>query len=251
MWIYFLLIILLFIFHKPNIVEGFTKSDTKFITLTNDGYIDYTLNCYKSMQYLNLNLHAYAIGNKAYNKLKSLGHKCTLINGDDIVDNTEFVEFKAKNWHEITKQKFKIIYENLLKHKYVCFTDGDIVYEKNAIEYCEKHIGNNDMLIQNDTLSNNDHSNLCSGFMFIKSNKKTRNLFNPDIATKDAVEGWDDQLYVNGVKDKLKYKLLPLELFPNGQYYYKYLPKSYIIHFNWVVGHEKQKKMKKYNKWYI
>lgn len=251
MWIYFLIILLLlFIFHKPNIIEDFSTVDTKFITLTNDGYIDYTLNCYKSMQHLNLDLHAYAIGDKAYNKIKSLGHKCTLIDEENN-DNKNFVEFRTKNWHNITKQKFKIIHENLLKYKYVCFTDGDIVYERNAIKYCKKHIGNKDILIQNDTLSDDDHSNLCSGFMFIKSNAKTRKLFDPEIATKDAVEGWGDQIYINSIKNALDYKLLPLKLFPNGQYYYKNLPNSYIIHFNWIVGHEKQNKMKQYKKWYI
>ena len=247
MWLYILLIFLLFVFHKPVNVEGFASSNTKFITLTNDGYIDYTLNCYKSMEHLDLNLHAYAIGNKAYEQLKNKGYKCTLIEDE----NASFASFRTGNWHNITKQKFNIIYENLLKYKYVCFTDGDIVYNKDVLLYCEEHIGNKDILIQNDMMSDKDHSNLCSGFMFIKSNKKTRKLFNPAIATKEAKEGWGDQMYINSIKDKLKYKMLPLKLFPNGQYYYKNLPDSYLIHFNWIVGHEKQKKMKKYNKWYL
>lgn len=237
----FLLLLLLFILFI------YRKTKTKFITLTNDGYIDYTLNCYKSMEHLNLNLHAYAIGIKAYKKLKNSGYKCTLIKDK----NTSFATFRTGNWHNITKQKFNIIYKNLLEYKYVCFTDGDIVYNKDVISYCEKHIGNKDILIQNDMMSDDDHSNLCSGFMFIKSNKKTRKLFNPYIATKDAEEGWGDQIYINSIKNKLNYELLPLELFPNGQYYYKNLPNSYLIHFNWIVGHEKQEKMKKYNKWFI
>ena len=40
------------------------------------------------------------------------------------------------------------------------------------------------MVIQNDTLTDDNHSNLCSGFMFIKSNEKSIDLFNPKNSVK-------------------------------------------------------------------
>lgn len=245
MWIIVILLLcLLLLSHKP--IEKFTnRINVAFITLTNNGYIDYTLNCYESLKHLNLNLHSYVIGEEAYNKLK--GKQRTLLNSND----TEFSEFRKGNWHNITKQKFQIIYDNLLLYDYVCFTDGDIVYNGNVIDYCLQNINDNDILIQNDTMDDNDNSNLCSGFMFIRSNDKTKQLFNPKVATIDAKEGWGDQMYINSIKKKLKYKMLPLDLFPNGQYYYKYQPRSYMIHFNWIVGHEKKNKMKSYGKWFI
>lgn len=244
MW-FIIILLLCLLFFKHRTEEPFTTDNVIFITLTNNGYIDYTLNCYKSMNNLNMNLHSYVIGKEAYDKLK--GRERTLLPSND----TEFSEFRKGNWHNITKQKFKIIHDNLKHYKYVCFTDGDIVYKKNVIDYCFEHIGGNDILIQNDTLDDDDHSNLCSGFMFIRSNDKTKRLFNPTIATKDAKEGWGDQMYINSIKEKLKYKMLPLNLFPNGQYYYKYQPKSYLIHFNWIVGHKKKDKMKSYGYWFI
>lgn len=90
--------------------------------------------------------------------------------------------------------------------------------------------------------------------MFIQSNENTINLFNPENVKKYLNNiGWDDQVYVNSIRDKLKYKKLPLHLFPTGNYYYRFYNtiQPYLIHFNWVVGHEKKNRMKKHNKWFI
>ena len=229
----------------------FNYNDVAFITLTNSGYIDYTLNCLKSLDRINtkLNLQCYCIGNKGYNVLLNEGYTCHLID-DDI--NSNMQTFKNGNWSNITYYKFKIIYENLLKYSFVCITDGDIVYENNGfMDFLLENIGDDDLLIQSEGLELDD---LCSGFMFIKSNETTKSLFNPDNVEeyKDKI-GWDDQIYVNNIKYKLKYKKLPLSLFPTGKHYYTYsnnINNPYLIHFNWVIGHEKKERMMIYNKWY-
>ena len=130
------------------------------------------------------------------------------------------------------------------------------------MDFCINNIKDNDILIQNDTLNDNLNSNLCSGFMFIKSNKLTIDIFYPKNVKKHVKEGWDDQIYVNKLKNKLKFKKLPLNLFPNGKYYYDTIKnknilyyfnnkKPYMVHFNWVKSHQKKMKMKKHNMWYI
>lgn len=232
----------------------------KFITLTNNGYLNYTLNCLKSLELINFQkpLHCYTLGKDSHDILQSRGYKSILLNSDNILD-TKLNKFRKGNWHNITKRKFEIIYNELLYNKFVCFTDGDIVFNNdNFINYCLNYIENNDMVIQNDTLFDSNHTNLCSGFMFIKSNEKTIDIFNPINIKKDIQPGWGDQKYVNKIKSKLKYKTLPLELFPNGKYYYRDQSKDLLeykepmmIHFNWTKGNKKKKKMKKYNKWYI
>ena len=95
----------------------------------------------------------------------------------------------------------KIIHNELIENKIVCFTDGDIVFlNKNFMNYCLDYIQDNDIVIQNDTLSNSNHENLCSGFMFIKSSKKTIDIFNPKNVEKYVKPGWDDQVYINKIK---------------------------------------------------
>ena len=226
-------------------------ANISFITLTNNGYLDYTLNCLKSIELAGIKtkLKVYCIGEESASILNNKGITTDLIDDEKSV---EFQEFRTNNWSNIVFYKFKIIYDNLLNNEYVCITDGDIVYENNCIfDYLLNNIKDNDMLIQSD---GNITESVCSGFIFIRSNQDTISLFNPsNVEEYRNTVGWGDQLYINSIKGKLKYKKLPLALFPSGKYYYQYSEeiKPYLIHFNWVVGHEKKNKMVKYNKWFI
>jgi hypothetical protein len=231
------------------------KCDSKnvaFITLTNTGYINYTLNCLESLKQINMEkqLRVYCVGEEGYSILKNNNFLCELINDNE---SSKIQEFRKNKWSNITYYKFEIIYSNLLNNDYVCITDGDIVYENNQVfDYLLNNIEDNDLLIQSEGIY---HLDLCSGFMFIKSNDKTISIFNPENVKKYRNnEGWDDQIYVNAIRYKLKFKKLPLDLFPTGNYYYEYhhnIIQPYLIHFNWVVGDEKIQKMLHHNKWYM
>lgn len=248
-------------------IENNDISKVKFITLTNDGYLDYTLNCLKSLEKINFyeTLHCYTIGSNSHNKLLSLGYSSEEINDKNI--STNFEEWQSNNIGKIYQQKFHIIYKNLLDHKYVCFTDGDIVFNNNNfLKYCIENIKDHDILIQNNNQCDDDKSEVCSGFMFIKSNKITIDLFNPKHTEKfKDNKGWGDQLYVNNVLNKFNFKILPLNLFPNGKYFnlntiihHKKNPtinmlikNSYLTHFNYIVGNKKKESMKKCDVWYL
>jgi len=225
--------------------------DFAFITLSNSGYIDYTLNCYKSLERIGLSpniLQTYVIGKEGYKIMKDSGYVCHLIDDES---QSNFQTYRNGNWGDITFNKFKIIYENLLNYKYVCFTDGDIVFENtNFLEYIQNNIELYDMLIQDD--SHDGIHEVCSGFMFIKSTEYTLSIFNPEIVNKyKRIEEWDDQVYINGIKDNLNYKCLPLDLFPNGKHYHNNPNiRPYLIHFNWYMGNMKIDAMKHYGKWY-
>ena len=233
--------------HSPRIA---------FITLTNNGYIDYTLNCLKSLEKINSSVLpvCYCVGEQAHKTLLDKGYKSVLL-PDNSSETTTFQAFKSSIWHKITFKKLEVIYMNLRKYKYVLYTDGDIIFENSDFyKYIIEHIGQNDLLIQNDTDQDSSDKVLCSGFMFIKSNPRTLKLFNP---RKNAIHAkdprWDDQTYINSIKHQLKFSKLPLDLFPNGQYYYMNSAKltPMMVHFNWVIGHNKKAKMQEYGKWYL
>jgi hypothetical protein len=195
-------------------------------------------------------LHTYVIGKEGYEIIKQLGYECDLIDDEPL---SNFQTFRKGNWVDIMFNKFTIIYENLLKYKYVCFTDGDIVFENaNFLEYLKNNIESYDMLIQEDYNCHERLNDVCAGFMCIKSNEKTISLFNPEFVKQYKItENWDDQIYINGIKHNLNYKCLPLDLFPNGKYYYNNSNLTpYLIHFNWLTGHDKKIAMKHYGKWY-
>ena len=237
------------IFYKNN------NQLVSFITLTSSGYIDYTLNCLQSLKNINAEptLNCYCIGNDGYTRLIKSGYQSTLLNNNTL---SGFQTYFNKHWSDMMCVKLLVIYNSLLLNEYVLYTDGDIVFEnKELFQYLIKNIGDNDMLIQNDALSDLDDSNLCCGFMFIKKTPTTLHLFHPDQVAKNKqnTPNWHDQGYVNDFKHMLKYKKLPLDLFPNGQYYYSHNSNitPYLIHFNWLIGNDKMIKMKEFNKWYI
>jgi hypothetical protein len=223
------------------------QSNIKLITLSNNGYMHYTMNCINSLTKRGLhNYEVYTIGEKSYKYFKKYKLHTILLNDSE---NLGFQTFRTGNWSRITFKKFEIISECLKHFDLVLFFDGDIVFKKDGLlEYLNTEIKEFDMLIQNDTLHDSSNEILCSGFMYIKSNKRTRKFFDPnEIKQKsDINETWDDQVYVNLNKAKLQIKKLPLALFPNGQFYGKSkIFSPYIIHFNWLKGHKKAIQMLK------
>lgn len=227
------------------------KNNLKFITLTNDGYLELTLNCILSLDKLQIkdNIECYCIGENCSKKLSNLV-KVKKLDVDKKYHNMKI--FKNIHWDYITYIKLVIIYANLLENKYVCLTDGDIVFEnKNFLKYCKERIDNYDIIIQNDSLQDNNYSKLCSGFMFIKSNSNTLKYFNPKNISFKSFK--NDQEYINSIINNLNYFVLPLNLFPNGSYFYKFNKNlsPYLIHFNWILGNQKKDKMIEYNKWYL
>ena len=222
--------------------------DLAFITLTNDGYIDYTLNLLKSLELYNLDkkIKCYCIGKNGYTKLKNMGYNSFLIDDEK---NRNFCKYRQKNWKNIVSKKFNIISENLKTHKYVLFTDGDIVFtNKNAISYLIENIGDNDMIIQA-----TGGGRVCSGFFMLRSNEKTIKLFDPINIVNIKKKHWGDQIYLNNIRDKLKYKRLSKKIYPVGKIFYKNFKNinPYIIHFNFICGDKKEITMKNYNYWYL
>ena len=247
-----------------------TKPNIAFITLTNDGYVKFTLNCLRSLssfesspqtfEYTDANekeeecvtkdqvipLHVHCIGNECANALQMEGYKVSLIGNADHLSRRQV--FRKGSWGALTQKKFEIIYENLLVHDFVCITDGDVVFCKPFWRYLQNTIGDKDLLIQNDTLDDNCHDNLCSGFMFIRKNENTLRIFHPHNTKHRVYEvQFDDQVYINEVKFLLNYALLPLNLFPNGKYFYQNSQTidPLMVHFNWTQ--EKFRTMTNFN----
>ena len=226
----------------------------KTITLTNKGYIKFTENLINSIKKNNveLDLTIGAMDNFAFTHFKNLGFNVQLISEQN---QKKFLKQNSSEFGEYMIHKLNMITYFLERHRRVLYVDGDIVIKKNINEYLNDEIGKLDLLIQNDiNLEKPDNENLCAGFMVINSNEKTREFFNTDNIPREIImNGLHDQGYINSEKEKLNYKKLPSELFPNGSYFYKNFkqinPK--IIHFNYVIGRKKITTMKKYGEWYL
>lgn len=223
------------------------------ITLSNKGYIDYTTNLINSIKFnkINIDLNIYVMDTFSLNHFQKLGHQTFLIEG---LNNKKFLKQDSSEFGMYMLQKLKIIYQSLKENENVIYLDGDIVIKKNFLDDLSKNDEIYDLLIQDDMNPKKPHIEyLCAGFMKIKSNKRTLDFFDINkISEETIMSGLHDQQYINENKHMLNYFKLPLNLYPNGAYYYENSEKldPYIIHFNYIMGKKKKKIMKRYNEWY-
>lgn len=235
------------------------ENDIAFISLTNKGYFDFTKNCYKSLEKCeaDFTFTSYVLDEETYNKFLNMQVPCQLVSTDfleqNISSDSKLILYRDSDWGKMMYIKMTVIYKLLLKHKYVCITDGDITYEnKNFMQHCLDNLKNHDILFQNNSLDCRSRS-ICAGFAFIKSTELSKQLYNVTDISFKAIR--TEQGYLNSKIKSLKVDIgyLSLDLFPNGRYFYKHHKtiKPYLIHFNWIKSNLKIGKMNKYNKWYL
>ncbi len=228
----------------------------KLITLTNDGYIEYTENLLISLRNVGINdLNIYCVGQKSYNYFKNKGVLVNKINTNIISSANKFQNWRTKNFNKLMFYKLKLIHETLKSNEQTLYIDGDIVFLENTLEEI-KNYKNYDLVGQFDFNPTSDVKTLCAGFMMINSNEKTLNLFDPEKVPKKLLNRkfhFDDQKYINRNINNVKYNFFDLESYPNGAYFYKNYKNlnPSIIHFNYIVGEKKKQKMKEMGYWYL
>ena len=236
--------------------------NTVIATLTNHGYLLYTLNMLKSLRPFGLDkqILIVTIDAKSYNILKNMGYNTVCIHKD--TDNLgKFHPWNTKGYDKICYYKLELIYNILSLKRNILLIDGDIVFQKNPIPHIDEwNVTNNDTWVQNDGINDDDTRNMCTGYMFIRSNEKMIALY--DCVSESGKEKYkkcafdnNDQTYFNAfVKPGCTMLSLPLMLYPNGNIFYA-MPTlkdcAVLIHFNWVKGHEKMAKMKEHKMWLL
>ncbi len=249
---------------KENDYEHCLLNDKKTIitTLTNFGYILYTLNMLKSLKQFGLdkNVFIVCIDTKSSVILQKLGYKTFCIDDSEL---GVFCPWNTKGYDKICFLKLELIYRLLSLNKNVILIDGDIVFRKNPYDDINAFINDTkyDVWIQNDSLEDNNMIYMCTGYMFIKTNDKLINLY--DCVSAKGRKKYlrcafnnNDQTYFNRyVKPYCLTYGLPLEKYPNGQMYYANYKKiddlAILVHFNWVTGHDKMAKMKEHKMWLL
>jgi len=228
--------------------------NVKLITVTNTPYLDITKNCIKSIDRINIKcpVKIFTIDETCYNTLKSENYEDVQSLGDVCKETSQYCD---KNWSLVTMQKIVSIRKQLDLSNIVIYIDGDIVVEDSRfITYCYEKLTKNkdlDMLTQCEWKGKNVTDEICSGFLAIKSNDKTKKMFDMDTSRKYP----NDQHFVNSKRQMVNYEMLPIELYPNGKYYYEERNNTkispYLIHFNFIKFSNKMSKMKSLQKWYI
>ena len=238
--------------------------DTKTVitTLTNSGYLLYTLNMLKSLKPFGLDKKVFVvcIDKKGASILKRMGYNVFCV---DDIELSKFSPWNTKGYDKICFMKLELIYRLLSLNKNILLIDGDIVFIKNPL----KDMGIwwkdtvYDVWIQNDAQDNHNTKNMCTGYMFIKTSDRLIELYDcvSELGQKKyltcAFDNNDQTYFNNFVKPGCMFNALPLEKYPNGKMYYDntdILNESAImVHFNWVQGHLKMAKMKEHKMWLL
>ena len=238
-----------------------SNGKTVWTTVTNYGYRLYTLNMLKSLASFDLD-HSVLI--LCLDKRSSLWFAKKGYRTITALDQHErFCAWNTKGYDQICYLKLEWIYRILSLNMNVLLIDGDIVFRKNPIRDVQKWEINDqfDGWIQNDSQNDQNIDNLCTGYIFIRSNPKMIQLYNcvsEEGRQKYQTCAFDnnDQTYFNKfVKPYSHFQALLLEQYPNGKMYYENTERisktAIMIHFNWVQGHMKMVKMKEYKMWLL
>lgn len=242
-----------------EILEPFTIDGTILTTLTNSGYLMYTLNMLESLKPYGLDKKIFIVSldRKCKEALKKMGYDSYCI--DETASNklSKFCPWNSPDYVKICYYKLELIY-NVLLYMNVLLIDGDIVFKKNPKDDLKLWYQDTifDVFCQNDSVKNTDTQNMCTGYMFIKKSDRLLKLYDCVSETgrskylKCAFDN-NDQTYFNKfVKPYCIVNPLPLEKYPNGKMFYNNPTLDpVLVHFNWVQGHLKIAKMKEHGMW--
>jgi hypothetical protein len=247
-----------------NDIEPYLLEDkqTVITTLTNSGYILYTLNMLKSLKQFNLDnkMLIVCIDKKCSNILKKFGYNSICIDDKEL---GKFCPWNTKGYDKICYLKLELIYKILSLNKNILLVDGDIVFKQNPLDDIKNWWNNSkyNIWIQNDSQDNKNTQNMCTGYMYIETCVDMIKLYDciseegKNKYLKCAFDNNDQTYFNNFVKPYCLFNPLPLEKYPNGKMYYdnKDILNDDIIlvHFNWVQGHLKMAKMKEHKMWLL
>lgn len=222
------------------------------VTISSSGYEEYTLNLAKSLKISENNntLNVYCIDKQSFEKLNSYGLNTFLIESETF--NNDLKKYGTTEFNKFMYYKMKVVNDLLNKHKHVFYVDSDVVF-LNKLDPINNYKKNFEILSMKDfNFKTPQTVYICAGFMIVKSNIKTRKLFNPKKILDNNFK-YDDQHLINKRRKFFNNKYLEENLFCNGSYF---LNKSneldpIAVHFNFIIGDKKKEIMKENNMWYV
>ena len=245
-----------------------------WITLINYGYVDYTKNFLLSVERakINLQLVIYCIDKETYDEFKT-NKNCICLMADFLkyIIPSDFKVWLNIDYKRICFSKLDVIMHTLketLKHdvKAVGYIDTDIVLFSDpttVVTDAMKVFKNINIFTQCDeygqTCSNSINCRMfCAGILIFRNIPEIYNLLeykDEDIYKYDS----DQHFLVPKLRAlKIDYFTINRKKFINGAYYpniksdkIKFSDDACLIHFNYMIGHEKKTAMKLQGLWYL
>lgn len=246
-----------------------------WITLINYGYINYTKNFLKSMEVHScpFKLIVYCLDKKIIDELSE--YKNAICFDASLFIKEEFApyltEWNTMDYKKICFSKLDAIkYTHTLSHINgiwaVGYIDTDIIVFKNPTDiFINKMRSDRNIAVfsQCDENSNNTECSnqtncpdMCTGTMVFRTGSIDNSIFN--YSDEDILKYSGDQhfLEVTFNKNQINRLTISRDILLNGAYPGLkdnfVLPESaYLIHYNWMIGSQKEYYMKKNSMWYL
>lgn len=236
------------------------------VTFLNNGYFDYLLNLHENIKRTNIAwiLCAVCVDQQAFDKCAE--HNINAVSFASMFDNPELKEYSSWNdarWSRIQFAKLDVIARILENEdvKTLTYIDGDIHVYSDFVPYLkELAIACPDIRLfiqadHNTAIVNEFGNERCAGFFHIKNCAEIKRLitYTEEDVKKNTINA--DQQHINS--KVAEYNLPTMQLdrarFPNGVFVNnKNIPKeAHLIHYNWMIGSEKRKKMMDNGHWYL
>lgn len=248
----------------------YTEEEPKVIwfTLINKGYVDYTKNFLKSMEKsgCTFKLIVYCLDTQAMDDLKDY-QNCECIKFDMKKSmSTGMSKWATKEYKDVVFAKLDAMQKTMEKYpnKPVGYIDTDIVLLSDPtpiiLDSMQKH-PDIDVFAQCDESGEKctDHLNcpyICSGVIVFRKPLSDK-IFKYTVEDMNTFWGDQDFLLNKFNTNGIKTFTIDKNIFLNGSYEGiqsgspATLPKeACLVHFNWMVGDQKVKRMKEQNMWY-
>lgn len=248
-------------------IDKFIDADGHIVvTFLNDGYFDYLLNMHENIKRTNIDwtLCAVCVDQQAFDKC--IEHNIAAVCFASMFDNPELKEYSSWNdsrWSRIQFAKLDVIARILENEaiKTLTYIDGDIHVYSDFVPYLkELTIKYPDVLLfiqadHNTAIVHEFGNEKCAGFFHIKNCAEIKRLitYTEEDVKKNTINA--DQQHINS--KVAEYNLPTMQLdrarFPNGVFAKNNnIPKdANLIHYNWMIGAEKRKKMMENGHWYL
>jgi rRNA-processing protein FCF1 len=250
-----------------------TEDNEVIITIATYGFKEFLLNWLCSIKRFGMEKHLliYTVDKKLAQELIEK-HKITNVYLED--KNWSYnnsVQYEQKPYRELMMHRTEFIRNVFVNLNYrVLLADNDAVWIKNPLPYIKKNHRYKDMVAQNDSMlsKQNKRPLVCAGFLYLNTTKTMKrvwsditNIYSRNVK-KDRNIYMTEQLWLDQMKRRTDYDLLPWNLFPSGYLFFDQKDSDnetdeqaaerrkiefkdvYVVHNNWIVG--KEKKMRRF-----
>jgi hypothetical protein len=241
------------------------KDDIYLLTITTKGYIQFTENLLLSLKkcHSNAKLIVACLDKESFDKfncLKETIKKCIPIHFSTTQSFKSQEIYGTSHFNIIMFFKLDVISQILLHiNRQVVYVDSDIVFLKDPLHSLlySPLPSDIDMMFQCDEYQSCNKkycTNICGGLIVARNTPNTQNILNYNRLCDARIINVctaGDQTYLNLARNKVKYDILPKNLFPNGTMLSNIPKEAILIHYNWLSGADKIDRMKANNHWYL